>query len=360
MKLGCAIYPDNHSYEVMEQYVYRIYKHDIQRVFLSLLQISAENSEQVNKYRKIVQLLKKLGIQVAADINPKVIESFGWNKDLIQHAKEFGIDILRLDNAPDLEYIVALTHNNDDIKIEINMSTDEKILDNLLGAGADVNNLLACHNFYPRKYSGLSLEHFIYMTKYFKEKGIETSAFINATSANEGPWPVSEGLCTLEDHRYQAIETQYKFYQAIGLIDNVFIANQFISEEELSRLKMIQREPLTLKINTLVELTSVEEDILKSTHVYRGDVSEYIIRSSQSRVTFSKEDIEPRYQNKSVRRGYIMIDNNLYKRYKGELHVALKEFDAGDKTNVVAKVDDSECHLLNYMKPWVEFKFETV
>ncbi|MBM6839850.1 DUF871 family protein, partial [Clostridium saudiense] len=72
-------------------------------------------------------------------------------------------------------------------------------------------HLIACHNFYPHNYSGLNFDHFMKCTENFTKYGLRTAAFI--TSQNEdtfGPWPVTDGLPTLELHRNLPIDVQAK------------------------------------------------------------------------------------------------------------------------------------------------------
>ena len=132
------------------------------------------------------------------------------------------------------------------------MSTDATLLNKLIKAGAKLENVIACHNFYPHEFTGLSVAHFEKMNQLFKEAGIETAAFVNAQTATEGPWPLSEGLCTVEDHRHLPIELQAALLIATEHIDNILIANQFITEEELQKLtQRINEEVMVLPGNLL-------------------------------------------------------------------------------------------------------------
>ena len=119
-----------------------------------------------------------------------------------------------------------MSFNPYDLKVELNMSNGTKYVDNILSFRPNVNNIYGCHNFYPHVYTGLSLEHYMKCTEQFKELGINTAAFVNSPTAKFGPWPVSEGLCTLEMHRDMPIDVQAKHLFATG-IDDVIIANGF-------------------------------------------------------------------------------------------------------------------------------------
>ncbi len=92
-----------------------------------------------------------------------------------------------------------MTFNPYGLKIEINMSNATKYVDNILSYRPNRKQLLGSHNFYPHRYAGLSYDHFMKCSALFKEHNLETAAFINSPSATFGPWPVTEGLCTLEN-----------------------------------------------------------------------------------------------------------------------------------------------------------------
>ena len=214
-----------------------------------------------------------------------------------------------------------------------------------------------CHNFYPHRYTGLSYEHFESCSKQIKELGINLAAFINSQNAKYGPWPVAEGLCTLEEHRNLPIGVQFKHLLASELVDDVIIANSFATEEELKLIGELNKEKITFKVefnNTATELD--KKIVLKEYHYNRGDVSEYMVRSTQSRVKYKNKKF-PAVNTVDIKRGDILIDSDLYARYAGELQIALKDMKNYGKTNVVGKIVEDEIFLLDYIKPWSSFGF---
>ncbi|UPQ86091.1 MupG family TIM beta-alpha barrel fold protein [Ignavigranum ruoffiae] len=359
-QLGCSIYPDFHDFKEIENYIHRLHQRGVNRIFLSLLQIDAQDTKKVEKYKKLLKLLNTLSMTVVVDINPNVIKRFAWEENTLDHIHERGIQVIRLDVTDNMEEIVQWSHNDLNIKIEINMSTHEQLLVDLIEAGANLQNITASHNFYPRKLTGLSLDHFMYMTKFFKERGIETAAFVSSPHAVEGPWPLSEGLCTLEIHRNQSLATQIKFYKLLGLIDHVIVANQFMSEDELIIAEKILKEPIFFNIHAIQEISEVERQIIAYPHHYRGDISPYLIRSSEPRLVFQDKPILPINQSKRAKKGTILIDNDLYNRYKGELYIALQDIDLDQRTNVVGQIETEEVYLIDYLQAWQAFNLQIV
>lgn len=144
--------------------------------------------------------------------------------------------------------------------------------------------------------------------------------------------------------------------KAAGTIDTVILSNQFITEDELVQCRQaLDRSVMSIKVKPLVDLTDIEEKIICYPHCYRGDVSDYVIRSTMPRVVYAQEAIAPREQPKQVKRGSIIIDNDHYNRYKGELQIALKPFTLSSKANVVADIKEDYLSLLDELKPWQEF-----
>ncbi|WNZ95527.1 MupG family TIM beta-alpha barrel fold protein [Streptococcus iniae] len=357
--LGFSLYPEQHSLEDSKAYMRLLHKYGAKRLFMSFLQLSPTDQSVFSLYRELVAYANRLGIKVIADISPEFLEQTGWKTSLIKNAHDFGLAGVRLDEALPLNEMIALSNNPYGIKIELNMSTDDKLLTALLHGRANRENIIGCHNFYPHEFTGLSLEHFKKMSQCYHDMGIETATFISAQSATEGPWPLSEGLPTVEDYRHLPLNLQVEMMKALGTIDNLLLSNQFISEEELKECSIaVSRKDMTLKIKPLVELTDVEKNIIDFEHVYRGDISSYVVRSTMPRLAYADESIATRDQSKVVKRGSIIIDNDAYKRYKGELQIALKSFTISPKANLVAEIDQAYLPLLDQLKPWQSFRLE--
>lgn len=53
----------------------------------------------------------------------------------------------------------------------------------------------------------------------------------------------------------------------------------------------------------------------------------------------------------------MLIESSLYKRYAGELQIALKDMKNSGKTNVVGRIKDEEILLIDYLQPWEKFGF---
>lgn len=358
-KLGISVYPNNSSVNEIKNYIRLAAKYNFKRIFTCLISASDKDLDIVlEEFKEIVSVANEYDMEVIADIDPNVFNKLKASILDLKVFKEIGLSGIRLDMGFSGYEESVMTFNEYGLKIELNISNGTKYVDNILSYKANLNNLYGCHNFYPHIYTGLSYDNFINSSKQFKELGIRTAAFVNSPSAKYGPWPVSEGLCTLEMHRDLPIEVQAKHLFATGLIDDVIIANAFACEEELKALSELNKNMLEFTVELIEDIRDLDRKIvLEEFHFNRGDSSEYMARSTQSRVKYKGESFPP-YNLVDIKRGDILIDTDLYTRYAGELQIALKDMKNIGKTNVVARISKDELFLLDYIKPWSKFSFK--
>lgn len=356
-RLGISIYPHHGTLDENKNYIDTASSYGFERIFSCLISTQDNSDKLVSEFKDLVNYANKLKMQVVADVSPEVFTKFNIEYDDLGFFHELGLHGIRLDIGFSGNEESIMTYNPYGLKIEINMSNGTKYLDNILSYKPNVENLIGCHNFYPHRYSGLSREHFYKCSKQFKESGIKTAAFVSSNVGKFGPWNVTEGLPTLEEHRFLPIEVQAKDLFNTELIDDVIISNCFSSQEELKSLSNLDKNILTLNVKLNQNISEIERKIvLEEFHFNRGDVSEYMIRSTQSRVKYKNNTFEL-FNPAEIKRGDILIESSLYDRYAGELQIALKPMTNSDKTNVVGKIVDEEIYLLDYIKPWQKFKF---
>src|SRR5699024_9891121 len=136
---------------------------------------------------------------------------------------------------------------------------------------------------------------------------------------------INDGLCTLEMHRELPIQIQAKHLWATGVIDDVIIGNAYASEEELKVLGSLNRDLLELDVAFMPEATKLEQTVVENEmHIRRGDISEYMTRSTEVRKSYQDHRFEPGRTEK-LAKGDVVIGNDHFGKYKGELHVVLKE-----------------------------------
>lgn len=354
-RLGISIYPEHTSFEDNVEYMNKASQYGFKRIFTCLLSVEKSKEEILKEFKDIIEHGNSLGMETILDVSPRVFDQLDISYKDLSFFNETGASGIRLDMSYSGNEESMMTFNPFDLKIEINMSTGAKYIDNVMKYKPNMNNIIGSHNFYPHRYSGLSNEHFMRTSKQFRDLGIKTAAFVNSQAAEIGPWPVSEGLCTLEEHRTLPIDVQAKHLFATGLIDDVIIANAFASDEELELLSKLNPELLKLKVQLDDDIPDLERKIaLEEFHFNRGDVSDYLIRSTQSRVKYKGHDFKV-FNPKPIKRGDIIVESSLYAHYAGEMQIALKDMENSGKTNVIGRVDENELFLLDLIEPWQKF-----
>lgn len=356
-KLGISIYPDCSDYNLDYEYIKKASRLGYKRVFTNLLESQDTKETLMERYGKLNQFAKSLGMEVYFDVTPGVMKRFANHDGDLSFFVELGATGLRLDESGSAHEDAMMTNNAEGLFIEFNASSNNKHMDNVISFGANRSKMVACHNFYPQKYTGLSFDLFIKTSEYMKSLGLPVAAFVSSqVEGSFGPWPVNEGLCTIEDHRFLPLDLQARHLYATGLVDDVIIANCYPSDEEMQNLSQINPGVLTMRVDFESTISPIEKEIaLTFNHFVRGDMSEYMARSTMSRIAYSHADI-PATNTRDLKRGDIVIVNNEYGRYKGELHIVLKDMENDGRKNVIGRVRDEEMILMPYLTSWKPFK----
>lgn len=355
-KLGISVYPEHASLEENKNYIELAAKYNFSRIFTCLLSVEGDKEKIKQDFKEMISHAKKYNFEVIADVAPNIFHEFGITYDDLSFFKEMGVDGIRLDEGFSGNEESLMTFNPYNLMIELNSSQVTGYLDNIISYHPDKHMLLGCHNFYPKKRSGLSREQFLKGSEQFKKYGIRVAAFVNSDSANFGPWPVSEGLCTLEEHRFLPIDVQAKDLFYTNLVDDVIIANCFASEEELKALSLINKGLMTLDVELETEISDTENKIaFEELHFFRGDRSDYTVRSTLPRVKYKNCDIIPN-NTRNIKKGDVLVENANYLRYKGELHIALQDFENEGNTNVIGRISETNMRFIDKIQAWQKFK----
>lgn len=357
-RLGISLYPGRTTFEKDRAYLKKAAKYGFSRVFTCFISLNEQDGQKMDQLKKTIALASQLGMEVYIDVTPRVFSNLGVRAEDLSLFNDWKVAGIRLDLGFSGQEEAMMTYNPYGIKIEMNMSQGTKYIDNILSYQPNQEQLAGCHNFYPHRYTGLSYDHFAQTSSAFKALGIQTAAFVSSQTATLGPREIAEGLCTLEMHRDLPVEVQAKHLFMTGWIDDVIIGNAYASEEELRKLSRLTPEIPVFRVKLSEGITPLKKKIvLNEPHIYRGDVSDYMIRSTGSRVKYKNESFPPHHTH-DIRRGDILIDNDQYGQYKGELQIALKPMKNDGKTNVVGRILEEEVFLLDFLKPWSPFRFE--
>lgn len=358
-RLGISIYPEHSTLNRDMEYITLAAKYGCKRVFSCLLSIEGKTKEEIKEeFITLIDHAHTYGMEVILDVAPYVFRNLQITYDDLSFFKEIHADGIRLDEGFDGLKEALMSCNKQDLKIEINASFGNQYIANIMSHHPNRDNIITCHNFYPQRYTGLSLKHFNLCNQDIKKYNLKIAAFVSSQKENTyGPWPVNEGLCTLEMHRDLPIDVQARHLFATTMVDDVIVANCYASEEELKSLSALRPGVLTFKIKYEKALQETEQKIIyEHEHFVRGDMSEYMARSTFPRVTYSKESVLPE-NTRDLQRGDVIIVNDNYSRYKGELHIVLKDMPNDGRKNVIGRIPEEEMILLDYIRPWRPFAF---
>ena len=298
--------------------------------------------------RKAVTLLEDCAeakIRLTVDVSPETPEKLGLSA--IEELRNLGVGAIRLDFGFEEDEVVNLSRV---FHIVWNASTVPA--DNMrkwASLGADISHFTACHNYYPKCYTGLSLEKVRKINEKLKLQGYRTEAFIPGNRVLRGP--LMEGLPTVEEHRNQKDLLLSFLELADASTDVVYIGDADVTDEDWKWMKDLRSGfvPLHAELSSHPELYSeVQHD--------RPDSSEYVIRSQESRHLAGGSPVPP--ENTIGRQaGDICMSNDDFLRYRGEVEICRRALPQDMRVNVIGKIAERDLCYLPYIKDGMGFCF---
>lgn len=350
INLGISVYPDIQDFEEIRSYIKLASGYGFTRVFSSMWSIDGTREEILSYFSEFIKVAHTNGMEVDLDVNPELFKKLGADYDDIRIFDELGADILRMDIPYSSDKNKVLINNPYGIKIEFNASiVKDQFVESLKELGND-RKVLTCHNFYPQRYTGMKWDKYLEANRKLKEGNLETGVFVTSQNKDTvGVWDAKDGLCSVEKMRDLPLDVQVRTLMAAGNIDTILIGNACASEEELKLLSETikdvepnENQPIVkmmlsmgatkerfypqkkIRVTLDSDISETEKDILFRffPHYDVGDSSEWIWRSRMPR--FLKKDIPYRkFQGEEFNPGDVLIVNNNYKHYAGEIQIAL-------------------------------------
>jgi hypothetical protein len=344
----------NYSLEENKQFILKAKDYGYTGVFTSLHIPEANYEKAIEEFKEIASLCHSLNMNIIADISPRAFTYLGADMNNLKVLKDMGIYGVRVDFGFTPEEIASFTRNPYGLKVEINASTvSAKFFSELEKYNPDFTMIQACHNYYPRLNTGISLETFKKKNEMLRKYNMKLSAFVPSLINKRGP--IFEGLPTLEIHRFLEPQVSAKELFALGM-DDVLFGDSIPTDEELKSVGSLDEEVLELRVETFNPCEIEKNIIFSPCHQNRPDSAEDVIRSTNSRETLKKEEIIKPYNNIERKVGCITIDNKEYLRYCGELQICKKKLPSDKRVNVVGKVIEEELFLLKYIDDETNFR----
>ncbi len=357
-KLGVSVYPTRDSKENIITFLELASNYNVTRIFTNLLEVEKSKDDIINDFIEINTFAKSKGMEVIIDVAPAIFKEFNISYKDLSFFDKLNVDGIRLDEGFDGIAEAIMTRNPYGLSIEINASMDTGYVDQILSFDADKSKLITCHNFYPQRYTALGFDYFEKCSKKYKDLGLRVAAFVFSNNKDAfGVWKEYDGLPTLEMHRDLPMDLQIRHLSVLDYLDDIIISNCYPTKEEFEIINDIDLSKLNIRIDLNENNSEVENEIIREyPHLVRGDMSEYMARSTMCRIDYKDHTIKPHDTKEILEPGDVVVLNDNYGRYKGELHIVLKEMKNDGKKNFVGKVKQEEEILLKYLTPWKLFK----
>lgn len=261
------------------------------------------------------------------------------NESLLDHETilslhQAGLTHLRLDVFVSLDVLETLTQYFMPV---VNASTYTNKEHSLLTQYISSERIIACHNYYPKRYTGLSYERLCQINTTLKHLGVKIATFLPGEYYQRGP--LYEGLPTVEKHRHQ--RTDVSFLELVAAqSDIIFVSEEEVSQAYQKKLEQLSDRTIALRIDTI-------NDKLYQTFENRTDYSEYVYRCQNTRgmtlldnIALDSAEFYPI--------GTVVQSNDHYLRYAGEIEIVLEPIPVDIRYNVVGKICIEDVPLLKY------------
>lgn len=383
--LGISLYPEQETLEEMRAYMELASKYGFSKIFTSMFSVTGEVEEVKELFKALCSLAHTYHMEVCIDANSMMFETYGASASDLRVFKEIGVDEIRMDMCFGDERDQMLVDNSEGINIQFSafmVDVVKPVVDKL----KDATCVMMCHNFYPQRYTGVSRNDFQRINAVWKKAGTGIGAFITSNDPDaHGPWPVKDGLPTIEKHRYTPISYQVRDLMAMD-VDTIYFGNAFASEAELQEaqeavkmacihrteeeVKIEQRmravmprlgeKKIVLHVDVEEGLHEVEKQILLSfdKHADFGDSNEFMLRSRVTRSVYGKQEIPVRPCNKNIfTKGDVLIVNDNLAHYRGELQICRGEMENDGQRNLVGHLNEDEQALIALIQSGYYFAF---
>lgn len=344
MNLGFSLYFSS-GLEKNCEIIKRFSEAGFTKAFTSLHIPEENQSDYLHDIIGLFDYCSKYKIELMADIGPRTIEKLGYTS--IDQLKDTPIRHLRMDYGFTFEEMVELSKN---FNIILNASTIafEDIF-TLKRLHADLSKFSACHNFYPKPFSAISIGRAQKMNRFLNDNGITIQMFVPGDKDKRGP--IYDGLPTIESHRNQDIllsALELKYYCDA---DDIFVGDVDVSDSTLHQLSMLAKNTIELSTQLDDEYSYLYHQVQHD----RPDSSDYVIRSQESRMYATPGQIIEPQSSQSIHKGDILISNKLYLRYSGELEIARVDMPTNPKINVIGHIADESIPYLPYIERGMGF-----
>ena len=333
VKLGFSLY-GFHSLEHNQRLIRQFSQAGFQFVFMSL---NLEAKQEALSLQRLIADCHTHQLEVLADINATTYQQYG-----LEGLQALGLQALRLDDGFSLSDVQRLAPH---FRLVLNGSTLDFDFVQAIQSLPEAQQLVACHNYYPKPYTGLGIEAVRRLNQQWRALDIPTIAFI---SGEVRRLPLYEGLPTVEAHRQARPLLAALDLLVEGQTDWVCIGDTDVSPGSLADLNALAQGIIPIR-------AQLPEYLYGQSWTNRLDASDYVIRAIESRARLQRQIFESRAIERST--GDVVIANQDFGRYAGELEICLRSLPADTRQDVVGQVVTDDLALLPYLRAPYAFCF---
>lgn len=312
---------------------------NVDYIFSSLNIPEEENDSFLQEVMNLLQLAKSLQLSILFDVNDHLLTRLGLSD--FKELHQLGVTHIRLDDGFSSKEMVDLSKL---FTLVLNASTlTEELIHDLLRDGLVVSDIIACHNYYPKPYTGLSYQTVKEINDRLHKFDIQVMGFVCGNLSKRGPF--YEGLPTVEEARKEDFLLNVLKLHDDTTCDIIMVGDIDITDKSWFQLKKFKENCIPLEAR-LEEEYSYLYSVLQHDRI---DYSEYFIRSVESRTSLlTKKDILPK---NCIKRevGSICISNKEYGRYQGEIELMRKELPKDSRVNVCGRIKERDTVYLDYI-----------
>lgn len=353
-EMGISVYPDFYESNDLKIQVSKAAKLGYTRVFTSIqlgnLGFEKTKGESNQDFQFLFDLCEEFGMIVHVDINDRVLKKIGGSPKDLSCIHNMKIKVLRLDGGFSNEEVAEMTNNPYGIQIEDNTSMVDNPLSRIqmIQEKGNLNQFVACHNFFPRNDTGLSFKDTYDLAALFASYNIKNGVFIASLTSLNDLNQSGNGVPTVEDHRYTPPHVAFSELRNTGLFDYILFGDSVPSDEELESVAHVASlEYVEIPVWLDAKLPeSIKKIVTETMLISRPDQAEGVLRATQTRQSIGIQIYHPIY-----RPAYsITIDNILSNRYEGEVQIMLKDLPPTPVANVIGQVKPYGKRLVEQIK----------
>lgn len=338
-RLGFSVYVS--SFEKQKTYLEKLRGKD--HIIFTSFHIQEEFCKDYKtKVKKMMSWLYEMGFKVVADVSQKTLTQLNYSS-LESLRQEIQVAMLRIDYGFSHD---ALKHMSQNLPIVINASTTPyEVMES-------ITNIFACHNYYPRPETGLSINRFTQINDHIKQLKIPIMAFV---AGHNKRGPIYEGLPSLEVHRYQSPYISMLDMLINHKVDTVILGDLDLQDHDLKYIiNYLENDEIIIPI----VLNKGYESLYDKRLTLRIDSGAFAFRIVESREYASQNtfSVHPDLCKERIR-GCLTIDNSLYGRYVGEVQIIHHTLPADERVNVIGQIKEGYLPLLKVVGPGSTIRF---